>query len=79
MPHEESKNGLGFEIGPSYDDIPTKSQCATEGQSSCSPLSPTLTSSSAFKPKFGSCLVFFVQNPKVRPYCGTRKSTSRAF
>ena len=32
---EESNTGLGFEIGPSYDDVPTTSQCATEGQSSC--------------------------------------------
>ena len=27
---EESKNGLGFEIGPSHDDAPTRSQCATD-------------------------------------------------
>ena len=30
LPHvvwaEESKNGLGFEIGPNYDDVPTRSQ-----------------------------------------------------
>ena len=32
---EESKNGLRFEIGPSYDVIPTRSQCLTDGQSSC--------------------------------------------
>ena len=32
---EESKNGLGFEIGPSYDGVPTAAQCATGGQSSC--------------------------------------------
>ena len=30
---EESKNGLGFEIGPSFDDVPTTSQCVTDGQS----------------------------------------------
>ena len=30
---EESKNGLGFEIGPNYDDFPTRSQCLIEGQS----------------------------------------------
>ena len=35
---EESETGLGFEIGPSYGygDLPTRSQCVTEGQSSCS-------------------------------------------
>ena len=32
---EESKNGLGFEIGPSYDAVPTRSQCLTDRQSSC--------------------------------------------
>ena len=32
---KESKTGLRFEIGPSYDDIPTKSQLVTDGQSSC--------------------------------------------
>ena len=26
---EESKNGLGFEIGPNYDDVPTRSQLLT--------------------------------------------------
>ena len=40
MPHvvwaQESKIGLGFEIGFSYDDIPTTSQCATDGKSTCS-------------------------------------------
>ena len=39
LPHvvwtEDSKTGLGFEIGPSYGDVPTRSQCLTEGQSSC--------------------------------------------
>ena len=28
---EESKNGLRFEIGPSYDDVPTRSQCVIDG------------------------------------------------
>ena len=32
---EESKNALRFEIGPSYDDVPTASQCLTGGQSCC--------------------------------------------
>ena len=32
---EKSKTGLGFEIGPSYDDVPTTSQCVTDGQSNC--------------------------------------------
>ena len=32
---EESKTGLEIEIGPSYDDVPTTSQCATAWQSSC--------------------------------------------
>ena len=32
---EESKNGLRFEIGPSYDVVPTRSQLVTHGQSSC--------------------------------------------
>ena len=32
---EESKTGLESEIGPRYDDVPTTSQCATAGQSSC--------------------------------------------
>ena len=36
---EESKTGLGFEIGPSYDDVPITSQCATILQSSCTELS----------------------------------------
>ena len=40
MPHvdwaEESKNGLRFEIGPSYGVIPTRSQLLTDGQFSCS-------------------------------------------
>ena len=29
------KTGLGFEIGPSYDDVPTMSQFLIDGQSSC--------------------------------------------
>ena len=33
---EESKNGLRFEIGPSYDNVPTTSRCLTDGQSSYS-------------------------------------------
>ena len=32
---EESKNGLRFEIRPSYDDAPTMSPCQADGQSSC--------------------------------------------
>ena len=32
---EESKNGLRFEIGPSYDVVTTTSQCTSKGQSSC--------------------------------------------
>ena len=32
---EESKTGLRFEIEPSYDDVPTKSQLVTDGQFSC--------------------------------------------
>ena len=32
---EESKNGLGFEIGPNYDNVPTRSQLLTGRQSSC--------------------------------------------
>ena len=32
---EESKNGLGFETGPSYDDVPTKSQLLNDTQFSC--------------------------------------------
>ena len=32
---EESKNDLRFEIGPSYDVVPTRSQLVTNGQSSC--------------------------------------------
>ena len=32
---EGSKNGLGFEIGPSYDDAPRRSQLVTDRQSSC--------------------------------------------
>ena len=32
---EESKNGLRFETGPSYDVVPTTSQCPSDGQSSC--------------------------------------------
>ena len=32
---EESKNGLGFEIGPNYDNVPTRSQFLTDRQSSC--------------------------------------------
>ena len=31
----ESKNVLGFEIGPSYDDVPTTSQRVTDGKSNC--------------------------------------------
>ena len=38
MPHvvwaEESKNGLRFEIRPSYDVVPTRSQLVTHAQSS---------------------------------------------
>ena len=33
---EESKNGLRFEIGPSYYVVPTMSQCPSDGQFSCS-------------------------------------------
>ena len=32
---EKSKNGLRFEIGPSYDVVLTRSQLVTHGQSSC--------------------------------------------
>ena len=32
---EECKNGPRFEIGPSYDGLPTRSQYAADGQSSC--------------------------------------------
>ena len=32
---EESKTGLGFEIGPSHGDVPTTSQCVAAWQSSC--------------------------------------------
>ena len=32
---EEFKTGLGFEIGPNYDDVPTRSQLLTDRQSSC--------------------------------------------
>ena len=32
---EESKNSRGFEIGPSYDNVPMTSQCATVLESSC--------------------------------------------
>ena len=32
---EESKTGLGIKIGPSYDGVPTTSQCASAWQSSC--------------------------------------------
>ena len=32
---EESKTGLGFEIVPSYDAVPTRSQLVTDRQSSC--------------------------------------------
>ena len=32
---EESKNGLRFEIGPSYDVVPTTFQCPSDWQSSC--------------------------------------------
>ena len=32
---EESKTSLGFEIGPSYDDVQTTSQLVTDRQSSC--------------------------------------------
>ena len=32
---EESRTGLKFEIGPSYDVVPTRSQLVTDGQSSC--------------------------------------------
>ena len=32
---EESKNRLRFEIGPSYDVLPTTSQCPSDGQSGC--------------------------------------------
>ena len=39
LPHvvlaEESKNGLRFEIGPSYDVVPTRSQLVIDGHSSC--------------------------------------------
>ena len=35
---EESKNGLKFEIRPSYDDAPTTSPCQADGQSSYSNL-----------------------------------------
>ena len=32
---EEFKNCLGFEIGPNYDDVTTRSQLLTDRQSSC--------------------------------------------
>ena len=33
---EKSKTGLGFEIGPNYDNVPTRSQLLADRQSSCS-------------------------------------------
>jgi len=33
---EEFRNSLKFEIGPRYDDLPTRCQGAADGQSSCS-------------------------------------------
>ena len=35
---EESKTGLGFEIGPSYGDIPMGSQCELMGNPAVAPL-----------------------------------------
>ena len=32
---EESKNGLRFDIGPRYGSLPMRSQCPSDGQSSC--------------------------------------------
>ena len=32
---EESKNGLEFEIGPTYEDVPMRSQLLTDRQFSC--------------------------------------------
>ena len=32
---EESKTGLRFKIGPSYDVVPTRSQLVTDRQTSC--------------------------------------------
>ena len=37
---EESKNGLRFEIEPSYDVVPTTPQCPSDGQSSCTHIVP---------------------------------------
>ena len=37
---EESKNGLQFEIGPYYGDVPTRSQLLTDRQSICRVVKP---------------------------------------
>ena len=41
---EESKNGLRFEIGPSYDAVPTRSKLVTHRQSSCTRPGSSITS-----------------------------------
>ena len=57
LPHvvwvEESKNSLGFEIEPNYDDVPMRSQCATEEQSSC-----TLKTFDIYFSKTTRCSIF---------------------
>merc|ERR1711966_389562 len=63
LPHvvwaKESKNSLRFEIGPSYDDVPTTSQYLTDGQSSCNMF---------------HCLIFYMRDETVRTYIITTTS-----
>ena len=58
---EESKTGLGFETGPSYDDVPTASQCATAWQSSCS----TQTRKYCLTREIGSSLALHLANKRT--------------
>ena len=66
----ESKNGLGFEIRPSYDATPTRSQCLTDRQSSCSLLSVKwlFVYGSVPTELFLIFQIYFVKTPSVSFY-----------
>ena len=57
---EESKNGLGFEIGPSYDDVPMTSRLLSDGQSSCKPQAVVVTSLRFTSQKRSSYLLILI-------------------
>ena len=57
---EESKTGLGFEIGPSYDDVSMVSQPLSDEQSSCKPHAIVVTYLRFISQKRSSYILLFI-------------------